>query len=88
MKKLTLLLAAACVIGAAGAVTHKMTVEPVGDYIRLDTGEFVLVESQEGTCELSGPACSYDKIANEGSEPMFNPANFEAKDTGHWEPAN
>ena len=88
MKKLTLLLAAASIVGVASAVTVKMTTDPVGQYIRLESGEFVLASTQNGTCQTIGEACSYDKTGNEGTNPNMNPDNFTARDSGHWEPAN
>jgi hypothetical protein len=82
MKKFTLLLAAAAIIGVGSAFTT--AADPAGKWV-LEGSTYVQVST--GSCiEDDQQVCDYLKTGNEGEHPDQNPANFTPDEMGIYLP--
>lgn len=87
MKKIQLFLAAAIMVAVASAFTTSAPI--IDEYVFVDN-RFKLLSEQPpgGECVAqSGSTCKYEKIADNGTDPYVEPANFSALDTDQvWVP--
>lgn len=87
MKKIQLFLAVAIMVATVSAFATKA--RTIDEYVLIN-GRFELVSLQPpgGHCEsLSNSNCKYEKIADNGTDPYVEPANFSALDTDKvWVP--
>lgn len=82
MKNFKLLLATAVIFAVGSAFT--MSPKDIGDEYVLIDGTYVLRSQHPGTCFGQSGTCSWTKIANNGSNPDQNPANFQQRTTGQF----
>lgn len=84
MKNFKLLLATAVVFAVGSAFTASP--KDIGDEYVLQGGTYQLRSSVPGDCVGASGTCSYTKIANSGSQPDQNPANFQPRTAGTFIP--